>query len=104
MDRHWLLTWTTYGTWLPGDRRGFVGRSRDETGRQTWHNMPGTPTLPSNGRLKRAARGLMAGPPVWLDRSKAGIALADFRETADVHGWGLLAAAIMSNHVHLVAG
>jgi len=23
-DRHWLLTWTTYGTWLPGDARGFV--------------------------------------------------------------------------------
>jgi len=21
----WLLTWTTYGTWLPGDERGFVG-------------------------------------------------------------------------------
>ncbi len=25
MDRYWFLTWTTYGPWLPGDRRGFVG-------------------------------------------------------------------------------
>jgi hypothetical protein len=25
----WLLTSTTYGTWLPGDERGFVGRVRD---------------------------------------------------------------------------
>jgi len=24
MERHWFLTWTTYGTWLPGDDRGFV--------------------------------------------------------------------------------
>ncbi len=24
----WLLTWTTYGTWLPGDDRGFVGYIR----------------------------------------------------------------------------
>ncbi len=29
MFRHWLLTSTFYGTWLPGDRRGFVGRVRD---------------------------------------------------------------------------
>jgi REP element-mobilizing transposase RayT len=25
----WLLTWTTYGTWLPGDERGFVGYVRE---------------------------------------------------------------------------
>ena len=24
IDRIWFLTWTTYGTWLPGDERGFV--------------------------------------------------------------------------------
>lgn len=23
-NRHWFLTWTTYATRLPGDRRGFV--------------------------------------------------------------------------------
>jgi hypothetical protein len=43
MDRFWLLTWTTYGSWLPGDRRGFVGKLRDETGRPIIHNEPGTP-------------------------------------------------------------
>jgi REP element-mobilizing transposase RayT len=26
----WLLTWTTYGTWLPGDERGFVGYVREK--------------------------------------------------------------------------
>ena len=26
----WLLTWTTYGTWLPGDERGFVGNVVEE--------------------------------------------------------------------------
>ena len=26
--RYWLLTWTTYGTWLPGDDRGFVSPVR----------------------------------------------------------------------------
>jgi len=29
MDRYWLLTTTTYGTWLPGD-------SRQRTGGQTY--------------------------------------------------------------------
>ena len=32
MDRYWLLTWTTYGTWLPGDRRGFVSNVLDGSG------------------------------------------------------------------------
>ena len=26
----WLLTWTTYGTWLPGDEHGFVGNVVEE--------------------------------------------------------------------------
>lgn len=26
--RCWLLTWTTYGTWLPGEDRGFVSPVR----------------------------------------------------------------------------
>ena len=43
MDRYWLLTWTTYGTWLPGDRRGFVGLQRDLQGVPSIHNSPGTP-------------------------------------------------------------
>jgi hypothetical protein len=29
MDRQWLITWTCYGTWLPGTARGFVGNVRD---------------------------------------------------------------------------
>ena len=26
----WLLTWTTYGTWLPGAESGFVGNVLEE--------------------------------------------------------------------------
>src|SRR5207249_1492564 len=42
MDRFWLLTWTTYGSWLPGDARGFVSEVRDETGAKVLHDEPGT--------------------------------------------------------------
>ena len=43
MERYWLLTWTCYGHWLPGDARGFVGNIRDDDGSQITHNIPGTP-------------------------------------------------------------
>ena len=104
MDRHWLLTWTMYGTWLPGDRRGFVGRTRVTSGRQIWQNVPGTPARAANQNLERAARERMVGSPIWFDRGHAEVALSDFQRTADVRGWALLAAAIMRNHVHLVVG
>ena len=43
MDRYWLLTWTTYGTWLPGDQRGFVSNVPNGSGPEVRHNIPGTP-------------------------------------------------------------
>ncbi len=30
MDRFWFVTWTTYGSWLPGDPRGFRTRRGHE--------------------------------------------------------------------------
>ena len=41
-DRAWLLTWTCYGNWLPGDARGFVGSHPTEHGGRETHNQPGT--------------------------------------------------------------
>jgi hypothetical protein len=29
--RYWFLIWTTYGTWLPGDDRGFVSPVRSSS-------------------------------------------------------------------------
>jgi REP element-mobilizing transposase RayT len=104
MDRHWLLTWTTYGTWLPGDRRGFVGQLRDEHGAPYTHNLPGTPFDADIPALQRAMRAAMKGPPIRLDRAQAGAIVPQFQETATFRGWLLLAAAVMANHVHLVVG
>ncbi len=104
MDRYWLLTWTTYGTWLPGDERGFIGRSRDADGRQEWLNVPGTPMRDAAPRLERASRARMKAPPIWLSRRDAMITLRQFQITAGIRGWELIAVAIMRNHVHLVVG
>jgi REP element-mobilizing transposase RayT len=104
MDRYWLLTWTTYGTWLPGNRRGFVSNVRDGPGPEVRHNIPGTPCDADMPGLEHSARQALKYPPIFLTAEQAPILLAQFQETASYRGWTLLAAAIMKNHVHLVVG
>ena len=116
----WLLTWTSYGTWLPGDERGFVGyiseekpadlRQRldgeisraDNTSRRVIHNIPGTPYDRDMPGLKRYASEQMKGDPVWLTLTQAESFLHEAQRTAGFHQWQLLATAVMANHVHLV--
>jgi REP element-mobilizing transposase RayT len=121
----WLLTWTTYGTWLPGDERGFVGFVReeepadlrqrleasraddaraDDASRRVIHNIPGTPYDRDMPGLQRYAREQMRGQPVWLTPPQANTFLGEAQRTAVFRAWRLLAAAVMANHVHLVVG
>ena len=104
MDRYWFLTWTTYGTWLPGDERGFVAPIRDADGVQEIHNVPGTPHDADNPALKRFAQQQLKQPPIFLNTDQAHELLPQFQETAHFRKWQLLAAAVMANHVHLVVG
>ena len=102
MNRYWLLTWTTYGTWLPGDDRGFVSNVREGPGPEVKHNTPGTAYDTKQRGLAIAAQQQMTGPPIRLTAALAGPLAEQFRETARFRGWSLLAVAIMANHVHLV--
>ena len=104
MDRYWLLTWTTYGTWLPGDRRGFVSPVRQDDGTHVIHNVPGTPVDSEMPDLEQAMRQSMKGRPIRLTQEQATVVLDQFHETVAYRGWQLLAAAVMANHVHLVVG
>lgn len=104
----WLLTNTTYGTWLPGDRRGSVTSVRDrrpDDPRGTTrieHDRPGEPWEPSRPGLRRSAEKLLKGPPIYLTLPQAEALLAQFIETAEFRGWVLLAVSIMANHYHVV--
>jgi len=104
MDRHWLLPWTTYGTWLPGDARGFVGNF--DRGDGTWHrvNTPGVPYAANMPGLKRMATSNLAGPSVFLSLEHAGPLLEQFLETSQARGWEIHAAAIMNSPVHVALG
>jgi REP element-mobilizing transposase RayT len=106
--RAWLLTNTTYGTWLPGDPRGSVTSVRDlrpenaPTVVRVEHDLPGEPWEDEIPGLERSAREQMRGPPVFLDLAKAEALLAQFQETAAYRGWELRAVVIMANHFHIV--
>jgi hypothetical protein len=39
-DHFWLLTWTTYGSWLPGDARGSVTAVKNAPGARRRNNIP----------------------------------------------------------------
>lgn len=104
LDRYWLLTWTTYGTWLPGDDRGFVSSVRVDAGRRKRHNRPQTEYDRSMPGLKQSAESLLKGQPIFLVEDQANSVLAQLLETAGHRGWGLFAVAVMRNHVYLVVG
>ena len=104
MDRYWLLTWTTYGTWLPGDARGSVTSVRHGDGPRTEHDQPGTAWEGPLPALRLSAAAALKGPPIYLTVEQANILFDQFRETAGYRGWLLCAVAVMANHVHLVVG
>src|SRR5258707_9029958 len=106
--RAWLLSNTTYGTWLPGDPRGSVTSVRDQrsgdepTPFRFEHDIPGEPYEDELPGLRRSALVHMKGPPINLDLEKAELILPQFQETAGYRGWNLRAVAIMVNHYHIV--
>jgi REP element-mobilizing transposase RayT len=102
MTRHWLITSTTYGTWLPGDRRGFVSTVANPPGPRVRHNQPGTPYDANMPELRESARSLLQGKPVYLSVEQAEVVLLQFQETVAWRGWELHAVAVMANHFHVV--
>jgi REP element-mobilizing transposase RayT len=88
----YFLTWTTYGTWLPGDSRGWVNRRRT-------HGVIVEAPCPA---LESHAGGLMKEAPVVLDPKRREIAEAAVRQACREFRWTLHALEVRSNHVHVV--
>ncbi len=100
--RVWFLTWTTYGTWLPGDRRGFVSNVRDRQGQLVRFNKPGTPYKRDVPALLRAARVRCKHAPVYLTKDQSRVVFKEVQQLCLFRNWQLLAIAIMHNHVHVL--
>jgi REP element-mobilizing transposase RayT len=84
----YFLTWTTYGTWLPGDERGWVER-------------PGQ-LRSANPRLKAAARALLKEEPCVLNPEQRRLVDQTIAKHCAVRGWHLHIVNCRSNHVHVV--
>jgi REP element-mobilizing transposase RayT len=83
------ITWTTYGTWLPGDSRGWV--KKKELGIQE-----------PDDDAQHKARHKMAGQTVLLTDSQRMIVEQTIHKHCKFRSWQLHAVNARSNHVHVV--
>jgi REP element-mobilizing transposase RayT len=104
MDRFWLITWTTYGTWLPGDERGFVSQVNDGRGEKVTHNIYGTRYDSGWQHLRKKMQQSLKCNPIRLNREQAKIIVDQIQETCRFRSWQLVAGAVMANHCHVVLG
>jgi REP element-mobilizing transposase RayT len=97
------ITWTCYGTWLPGDERGHVSNTLlPNGGFLPKRNVAGTPVASGDSHTRARARQAMRGAVVMLTRSEAWHAAQALVEAAQRRGWRIVRAALMPNHVHVV--
>ena len=97
-----LESWTCYGTWLPGDERGYVSNTLTDDGYRRKHNEPGTPCDRDDQRTRERATQLQAHATVRLTRDQARCAAQAIVEAAIERDWLILRGAIMANHAHMV--
>jgi len=83
-----FLTWTTHGSWLPGDARG-------------WVDDRGVIRAP-NERLVRVAGSLMREPSVVLAIHQRHTVERAIHEQCRFRGWMLHAVSCRTTHVHTV--
>ncbi len=83
-----FITWTCYGTWLPGDSRGW----------NNWHRGYQIP----QPRLEDWSRDQMADQPVILCDAQRQIVHETITDHCRFRGWTLHQHDCRTNHVHVV--
>jgi REP element-mobilizing transposase RayT len=83
------LIWTTYGTWLPGDSRG-------------WTRSGVAGAQSPNPVLEQRSREAMAELSVQLAPEQRTVVEQTIRDHCRIRSWILHAINIRSNHVHLI--
>src|SRR5574339_612080 len=82
-----FITWTTYGSWLPGDHRGW----------RKWKQGEQQP----KPRLEKWCQERMNEAPVVLNETQREKVEGVCRRHSEIRGWQLHAISARSNHVHL---
>ena len=83
----YMLTWTTYGSWLQGDTRGYVRDGR---------------ILSGNEKLERANKSMRVGRAVTLGKAECEIIKRAMLAEGERIGEKILAVSVGSKHVHVV--
>jgi REP element-mobilizing transposase RayT len=97
-----IVTSCTYGTWLPGDERGFVSWNQ-QNGKWVIHNAPGTPCDKDIPELVRRAKALMKESSACFDEAQAETVIEQWLKEAEKKQWTLFNIAVMQTHFHLTA-
>ena len=84
----YMVTWTTYGTWLQGDKRGYV---------------KGGEILRGDENIKGICQRLQKLPAVILNEEEKQTAQEAILTESEKIAQTIKALAVCTNHVHLVA-
>jgi hypothetical protein len=83
----YMVTWTTYGTWLQGDKRGYVRKGL---------------LLRGSKELERANKRMLRGGAVKLDKREREIIRTAILAEGERSGERILGVSVGRNHVHVV--
>ena len=85
----YFLTWSTYGTWLPGDKRG-------------WRRKGEIEIQPPSRISLESAKSAMKETTFRLNKKDRLVVEATIARHCEIRNWELHTARARSNHVHVV--
>jgi REP element-mobilizing transposase RayT len=85
----YFVTWTTYGAWLQGDKRGYVKKGK---------------VLGENKSLYNINKMIQTSESVRLRKKERKIISQAISKRAKELGQAVLSIAVCSNHVHILLG
>ena len=83
----YMITWTTYGSWLQGDERGYVKEGR---------------IYPGDELLRQNNERLQIHKAIRLSKAQRQLVQNAIIKEAERQGQRIYALAVCSNHVHLL--
>ncbi|MEX1096182.1 MAG: hypothetical protein WED34_09040 [Planctomycetales bacterium] len=98
-----FVTWTTYGTWLPGDPRSHASNVISDDRRYVSQERRfATPYTVGDERTLQRARQLQKDATARLDADLALVAAHAIIDACRERGWRISRGALIANHVHCV--
>lgn len=89
----YFITVHTYGTWLPGNEKGWAHPTQDRHG---------APVLAHHPLVKRRAQDRMSGEPFTLNQGARGLILRQILEVHLHRQWRLHVAHVRATHWHVI--